>query len=214
MEELDPLIWYKTNDPKLIDISHKSRMPESWFSYIPVSVGKYSKSVLKPINGFVQYFSPCPELVSINNNIVRLRQYNYAEILLVENEDGFTNIERPHMRQYYNTGEQHDIPENCFNKVFKFFMPWLIDDHVFIRIENAENSPFFIYEQSHRLDPFINNARYIEPPFIPFSFKRDASFIKNGTSGVVPLNSPMYDIVFEANDILVQKIRNFYEKEK
>ena len=118
-------IWYKTNDPVFSSISKKSRLPEKWVGYSSVTKGRYSDSIIKPINSYVQNLYGMPDLVSIDGNMVRLRQRNHAEFFLFEKRDGtFVNIDRPWMRQYYNTSETHIPMAGCFEGTFKLYVPW------------------------------------------------------------------------------------------
>jgi hypothetical protein len=99
-------IWYETKDPNFTQISHASNIPHHWLSYQTVLSGQYSNSIIKPTNLYVQRLVPPPKLISITDNIVRLRQGNHAEFFLLEQHDGsFYNIDRPWLRQYYNTDQ-------------------------------------------------------------------------------------------------------------
>jgi hypothetical protein len=209
-------IWYETEDPNFIDISIRSNIPRNWLSYQAILRGANKDSVIKPINRYVERLVPAPELVSIENNIVRLRQGNHAEVFLLEREDGsFYNVDRPWMRQYYNTDQSaYDTPAECFPGAYKFYIPWILDEHVSISIEPVKDSPFYVYPQTINCYPIPNILEYLHPFFVPFHFKRIGDHMVTEQFGKIRRQSPMFDMVFAANDILIERVRKFYEEQK
>ena len=208
-------IWYDTEDPNFTEISARSNIPEHWLSYQEVLKGKYSESIIKPTNLYVQRLVPPPELISITDNIVRLRQGNHAEFFLLEEDGVFTHRDRPWMRQYYNTDQSgYVVPEDCFEGTFKFYVPWFIDENVSVRFESPDvESPFVIYPRGtnyYRVPSLVQN---VEPAFIPFHFKKTGKHMVSDNFGKIPRQSPMFDIVFTATDIMINRIKDFYEKE-
>lgn len=210
-------IWYETSDPNFTEISHASNIPRHWLSYQTVLAGPHKDSIIKPTNLYVQRLVPPPTLISIENNVVRLRQGNHAEIFLLEKEDGtFYNMDRPWQRQYYNTDQsRYSTPEGCFPTAFKFYIPWFIDDNVSVSIEAPdEDTPFVIYPQQINYYSVPNVVQNIEPHFVPFHFKKIGSHMVEDGFGKIPRQSPMFDIVFAANDIMIDRVRKFYEKQE
>jgi hypothetical protein len=207
-------IWYKTKDPVFSQISKDSRLPEKWISYSKVLDGKYKDSIIKPINAYVEALYPMPKLISIKDNIITLRQTNHAEFFLLERKDGvFINVDRPWMRQYYNTEETHMPMSGCFPGTFKFYMPWYIDADLEISYEPSSlDSPFYVYSTTKRHSVVEKTVNYLEPDFISFHFKRVGPHMVNDKFGKIKRDSPMFDIVFQANDIIVEDVRSLYEK--
>ena len=207
-------IWYETYDPNFIEISQKSFIPYKWLSYRAVTKDTAYDSPIKPINRYVEFLYPEPELVGIYGNTVKLRQRNHAEIFLLENEKGFKNIDRPHMRQYYKTKKYFDPDPACFDPVYLFYVPWFIDADIEIKFERpAEDSPFLIYPESGKCNKISGNEEFIEPKFIPFRFKKIGSHMNRPGFGRIKIGSAMFDMVFDASDILLERIRNFYGKD-
>ena len=208
-------IWYKTKDPVFSQISKDSRLPEKWISYSKVLDGKHKDSIIKPINSYVEALYPRPSLISIKDNTVRLRQTNHAELFLLERKDGtFVNIDRPWMRQYYNTKESHIPMAGCFPGTFKFYSPWYVDENLEVFYTSPEeDSPFYVYDaiSTHIKTP--KDTEYLEPDFISLHFKRIGPHMVNERFGKIKRESPMFDIVFQANDIIVQRVREFYEQD-
>ena len=212
--QYDYNIWYKTKDPNFIDINRNSRIPDKWLNYSSIRRSDYSDSFIKPINPYVLALVPPPKLIGINNNIVRLRQGNHAEFFLLKEKNGMLkHIDRPWMRQYYNTNLLLNNSEDCFNETFKFYVPWYVDDNIEIKYEKPNvESPFVIDEivVKHKKIDIDNN--YIEPDFIPFKFKNKGSHMEDLDFGKIKRQSPMFDIIFEASGIMLQRVKEFYEK--
>lgn len=210
-------IWQTSIDPNFTEISHNSNIPMHWLSYQEIIAGPNRDSIIKPINLYVQRLVPPPKLISIIDNVVRLRQGNHAEIFLLEQDDGsLYNVDRPWQRQYYKT-EQRDarLSEECFPETYKFYVPWFIDENVTVRFESPDvESPFAIYPQTDRyyLTPLY--VRNVEPMFVPFHFKKIGSHMVSEKFGKIPRQSPMFDMVFSATDIMIDRIKEFYEKQQ
>jgi hypothetical protein len=207
-------IWYDTKDPSFTELSQRSNIPFAWLSYGVILQGKNKDSILKPINRYVERLVPPPKLISIENNIVRLRQGNHAEMFLLEKDDGeFYNVDRPWQRQYYNTALDFDA-EDCFPGTFKFYVPWFIDEDVMVYFyPPEEDTPFQTYPSIAPYKQVPINARFVEPHFVPFRFKRVGTHMVNDKFGKIPKQSAMYDMVFYANDIIVERVKEFYEKQ-
>lgn len=206
-------IWYKTKDPVFSQISKDSRLPEKWISYSKVLDGKYKDSIIKPINAYVEALYPMPKLISIKDNVITLRQTNHAEFFLLQNKNGdFINIDRPWMRQYYNTEESQIPLDVCFPGTFKFYAPWYIDADLEIEYKSSEDSPFYLYDCRSIHKTISKDTQYLEPDFISFNFKKIGPHMVDEKFGKIKRDSPMFDIVFQTNDIIVQEVRGLYEK--
>ena len=205
-------IWYDTQDPQFVEICSKSGIPEHWMNFGRIRNGKYGNSIIKPINKYVEELVPPPTLVSIEGNVIRLRQGNHAEFFLLEKGDEFTHRDRPWMRQYYNTALDFK-GLNCFDGTFKFYVPWIIDANVNAFIEPSPvDTPFNTYPMPYSFRTLPADIRYVEPPFVPFNFKRVGTHMVAEDFGKIPRQSAMYDIVFAADDIIVERVKEFYEQ--
>lgn len=204
-------IWKKTNDPVFSEISLNSRLPKKWVEFKYVQ--KYTNSIIKPINRYVESLYPPPKLISIDGNLVRLRQGNHAEFFLLTNPDGsFYNLDRPWMRQYYNTSHQIQEPDDCFPGTYIFYTPWYVDANVKVFYEKPEKeTTFFVYSNVSIHKEFDDNDTYLEPDFIRFHFKKEGAHMDRPGFGKIPRQSPMFDIVFECDDIMLKRVREFYE---
>lgn len=206
-------IWNNTNDPDFIDINLKSNVRHSWLSFNRITEGKYKDSVIKPINKYVEVLYPQPELISISEEEIVLQQKNHAEIAIGYKNGILTTVDKPHIRQYYNSLEDQDILETCFPKVFKFYVPWILDEDTKVIFEAVDESPFNVYRSTHTFNK-INNVIYYNPPFVSFSFKKFGSHMIRDTSyGKILIGTPMFNIKIKTNKELTRKIKEFYEKE-
>lgn len=212
MESFNFNLWYDTYDPDFIKISHDSNIPEKWIRYQSISRDKYDDSPIKPINRYVEFLYPRPELVSVEGSRVRLRQKTHADIFLLETRFGFKNVDRPHMRQYYQTKKDYPLGEDLFEPAFVFYVPWFIDSDIPVRFEKVEDSPFLVYESLFNYKAIPNNMDYIEPHFVPFKFKRKGRHMVNDSFGKIKRQSPMFDMVFDSSAIMIERIKDFYEK--
>lgn len=211
--EYDFDIWYKSFDPIFSEINTNSRIPKKWLSFKKITDSIYSDSIIKPINRYAEILIPKPELVSIENNIVRLRQGNHAEFFLLQEGNFFKHIDRPWLRQYYNTKEKFDLPNNCFMGFFKFYTPWYIDADVDVEYQTPNcETPFNTYPVKFRHNKTNKNIEILEPDFVPFSFKKEGKHMIDSTYGKIKRQSAMFDIVFQCDDIMLKRVKEFYEK--
>jgi hypothetical protein len=205
-------LWYETYDPIFTEICHKSLIPEKWINYQAISHDIFKKNLIKPINRYVEFLYPKPELISINSNEIILRQRNHAEIFLLKEDKNFKNVDRPWMRQYYQTKDNFKTNSECFEEPYLFYIPWFFDFNVNIKIKNSkESSPFEIKEKEILYKKVPESSQYIEPEFVLFKFKKNGNHMLNEDFGKIPIGSPMFDIVLAADDILIEKIKDIYE---
>jgi hypothetical protein len=221
----DFFIWHKSKSESFLWINKRSRVPSRWLSY-PEGIKGKDNDIIKPINLYVDRLYPKPKLISIDNNVVTLQQTNHAEIFLVnspeiintmERDEPYKerimwNLDRPWIRQYY-LSDKKDFGDSatCFNQTFRFYVPWIIDEDISVDIRQPESSPFLISEDTISFKKILNNTQHVDPPFVHFQFKKIGSHMIDQEYGKISRFSPMYNMVFEASDIMVKEIRRFYE---
>jgi len=210
--DLDFNIWYKSKSESFLYINERSRVAYRWLSYQEGIKDKYKDSIIKPINLYAKNLYQKPNLVSINNNEIILQQTNHAEIFLLQKEDGLYNIDRPWIRQYYLSDKQYlELPQDCFDGIFRFYMPWIIDEDIEASIEQPEDSPFVIYPGIMNFKKIPETTKMIETDFVYFHFKNKGNHMIDQEFGKIPRFSPMYNIRFVASDIMVERVRKLYE---
>ena len=206
-------VWYNTYDPSFIDISAKSKVPDKWANYERILSGKHSNSIIKPLNKYVEALYPRPKLVSIENNVVTLRQYNHAEIFLLETAGILKALDRPWMRQFYQSAKHQPDRNDCFLQNFVAYVPWFIDANVLVLIREVEDSPFAVYEKTDSYKEVPEGVRYLEPLMVPFKFKKIGNHMEQSHFGKIKRNSPMFDIIFQADDTIIERVKEFYEQD-
>lgn len=206
-------VWYNTYDPNFIDISAKSMIPDKWANYQRVVNGKHSNSIIKPLNKYVEALYPAPKLISIQDNIVTLRQHNHAEIFLLEKDNELKALDRPWMRQFYRSKKAQPDTSDCFPDTFVAYVPWFIDANVLVLIRGVDNSPFHIMEKTDAYHEVPEETKYLEPMMVPFRFSRIGDHMEQSHFGKIKRNTPMFDIVFSADDTIIERVRNFYEQD-
>jgi hypothetical protein len=215
MAEVVMNIWSKSRKESFLYINERSNMRPDWLEYSEVLAGQYKNSIIKPINKYVEKLYIAPKLISIDNNHVILQQNNFAEIFLLlrAGQINLTAMEKAHMRQFYLSNKKIET-NNCFNDVYRFFVPWFIDeDNLEIKIKQADNSPFNIEEHTFISKKYYDNVDKIEPEMINVQFKNIGSHMVDKEYGRIRRNSPLYNIEFDASDIIVEKIKEFYVKD-
>lgn len=212
-EQFEPLqhdfnIWYKSKKESFLYINERSRVFPRWLTTEGIL---NNNNILKPINLYAKKLYPGPSLLSLKNPII-LQQKTHAEIFLLDNDREFYNLDRPWIRQYYLSDQDYILPENCFPGIFRFYIPWVIDDNVVVKIKQADSSPFFIYEKEITFNKIDSNIKKIDPQFIHFHFKKEGSHMIDQSFSKIPRQSPMYNIEFLGNDIIGERVREYYEQ--
>lgn len=206
-------VWYKSYTESFIDINKNSNIRPSWLEYSYVLEGEYCNSIIKPINHYVEKLYIKPKLISIKNNKVVLQQINHAEIFLLKMnfENKLKALDRPHMRQFYMSDRKKNINGNKFNQMYRFYIPWFLDeDNIKIKVKQPENSPFIIEEKEYVTKKYSINNKYVDPEMIFFNFLSFGSHMIDEEYGRIKRLSPMFNLEFEANDIIINKIKEFY----
>lgn len=209
-------VWDSTIDPNFIDICAKSKIPDRWVSYRRISSDKkYTGSVLKPINKYVESLYPPPKLISIDDKEIRLRQFSHAEVFILVNSDVEKFLDRPWMRQFYKSGQLAQPDEECFDNVFAAYTPWVIDLDVTVdfKIPTEEETAYKILECQRDFYKIPERTEYLEPQMIPFRFKKIGKHMQDQEFGKVKKDSAIYDMVIPRNDTIEQKVKEFYAKD-
>jgi hypothetical protein len=104
-----------------------------------------------------------------------------------------------------------DIAGNKFDQVYRFYIPWFLDeDNITIKIKQPENSPFIIEEKEYITKKYNIDNKYVDPEMVFFNFSSFGSHMIDEEYGRIKRLSPMFNLEFEADDIIVNKIREFY----
>lgn len=213
MANSDFNIWYKSFNESFLYINERSNIKDDWLDYNEILKTEYKDSIIKPINKYIYKLSSPPRLISIDGNNITLCQDNFAEIFLLkkENSSYLRAVEKIHMRQFYLSKDAKHPPSNCFDQTFRWAMPWFIDyDNIDIRITNVENSPFYFY--NHNYISKKNQENRINTKMLFFNFKKEGSHMIDHEYGRIKRKQPLYLLKFTCDDIILEKIKEFYGK--
>ena len=201
-------IWYKSKHESFLYINERSRVFPRWLTLEGISK---QKDIIKPINLYAKNLYPNPVKLSLENSTV-IQQRTHAEIFLLNDENGFYNLDRPWIRQYYLSDQEYSLPSNCFPGIYRFYVPWIIDEDFTVKIMQAENSPFLIYEKEITFNKIHPDMNKFDPPFVHFHFKKEGSHMIDESFSKIPRQSPMYDMQILGNDIIEERVREYYEQ--
>lgn len=210
-------LWENSKSENFLYINKIAVPYKRWLSYIPVKENElFHNSILKPINHYVATLYPPPSLLKISDTGFTLRQGNHAEMFLLidhyRRSGQFYNIDRPWIRQYYSSNKEYNLPSDCFDGIYRFYVPWVIDYNVSVTFKQPEDSPFYIYEESMRFNNIPLNTTEIDPPFVHFHFKNVGAHMADKEFGKIRKQSPMFDIEVQTTDImLIERVKEFYE---
>lgn len=208
-------VWDSSYDPNFCEISIKSRIPEKWLAFKRVMLDeRYSSSVIKPINWYVASLYPPPKLIKIEGNTVRLRQYTHAEIFILVNEKTNKFLDRPWMRQFYKSNFSADADEECFSDMFVAYTPWIPDfkGEILFEYPEEEETAIKIINTNRFAREIPENTVLLEPFMIPFRFKNAGEHMVDSEFGKVKKPTAIYDMVFQASDIIIERVKEFYAK--
>lgn len=207
-------VWETSFDPNFTEICAKSRIPHKWASYQRIAKDpRYDGSVLKPINKYVEALYPPPKLVEVSNSHITLRQFTHADVFILVTEESEKFLDRPWMRQFYNSNFQAEQDPECFDRIFVAYTPWILDCSIEVSFKiPGELTAFKVFETDRTCSPINSSSQFVEPFMIPFRFKKVGPHMIDNEFGKVKKPAPLYDMVFQANDIIVERVKEFYAK--
>jgi hypothetical protein len=93
------------------------------------------------------------------------------------------------------------------------YVPWFIDANVLVLFRGIEDSPFVVQDKTDKYGIVPEDVRYLEPIMVPFRFRKVGSHMDQAHFGKIKRDSPMFDIIFKADDTIIEKVREFYEQD-
>jgi hypothetical protein len=199
--------WLSSSELSFSQILIDSMVPYKWSRYSLIEE-TYRDKIVKPVNRYVSNLYPKPELISIKDNTVILRQRTHAEIWVdIKNEDLYA-LDKCWQRQFYPSQNRFSDLDS-FEPTYKFYMPWVIDRDLAVDIGPAGDC-FFIEKQTINTKKNSLDMEFIDVPFIDFKIKRNGAHMKNSSYGIIEIGTPMYDITLKLNDQDLEKINEQY----
>jgi hypothetical protein len=205
--------WINSENKSFTEIvKANTTMPHLWASSEPIAHSLYYDNILKPINGYAKTFWPKPEFIK-QNNISYLRYFTHAEIWFEPFHDGLYALDKTWQRQFYPSEIQVSNSEDCFNSVYKFYIPWIFDDNLTLSIKAIDDSPFKVLNTKVNFYKLNINEDW-NCDWFHFLIKYEGSHIEKYNDrvyGIIPINTPICDIIIE-NEELIDKIEREYAK--
>ena len=140
--------WVNSENKSFTEIiKANTTMPGIWASSESVIHSLYYNNILKPINGYAKTFWPKPELIK-DNEIAYLRYFTHAEIWVEPMREGLYALDKTWQRQFYPSQLSIKSPVGFFNAVYKFYIPWILDKDLMLKIKEVEGSTFKILNET------------------------------------------------------------------
>lgn len=203
--------WVNSEHDSFSDITNANfQLPHHWGHSSYIKNTEYKDSILKPVNGYAMHFYPKPELI-INNDKAVLRYKTHAEIWVEPRSEGLYALDKTWQRQFYPSQIQTNTPDNCFDALYKFYIPWIIDVDVACRIREVDESPFKIINNTvsfNKLgDELIWNVDWFH-----FAIKNAGEHIeeyRGDIYSVLEIGSNICDVIIEDEFIIKELIKEY-----
>ena len=203
--------WVNCENDSFSEITNKNfQLPHNWAHSQPIRDGKYSEAILKPVNGYAMNFYPIPELHILDNSIA-LRYKTHAEIWLEKMSFGLYALDKTWQRQFYPSQLQQQTPQDCFNALYKFYVPWIIDKDIECRVESIADSPFKIIKDSVSFNK-LDDGLIWNVDWFHFAIKNNSSVIQEyhgDTYGIIEVGSNICDVIIEDQDTIKELVKQY-----
>jgi hypothetical protein len=199
--------WINSEDEVFSTLVKESKMiPEFFDSRLLKNMG-YEDKLLVPVNPYVAYFYPKPDLIKTDTGIL-LRQKTHAEIWVEYRNESLYMLDKCWQRQFYPSKNSYNNLD--YKSLYKFYVPWTIEHEESFEIRSI-GEPFNVHTERIFFYKRDFNEPFIETPFIDFTINRNGPHMKADNYGIVGIGTPMYDIVINYGD-LAEKVIKEYEQ--
>lgn len=192
----------------------------------------YKKSLIKPVNMYVENFSEPPEIIKISKTKIYLRYSNYADILvqIADPPMGHKGIFKSNpinslfyatdkcwLRQFYPSTNTYEVDKDkaISDRIFKMYIPWFVDMDIKYTIKtNKEDSSIIVIEKEDCFTKTDENVIIKEATFVDFYFTKSDNHMQDSICGLIKRGSYLFDIQIEADKKTIKKIIKGYEKKR
>jgi hypothetical protein len=197
--------WVNSGNKHFVELCNDNMMLyNDWKNITNIKETEYLNKIIKPINKYALYFYPKPELIKKDNHII-LRQKTHAEIWIEPRKNFLYALDKTWQRQFYPSNNLYETEKDCFDAVFKFYTPWIIDADTTFQIKEIENSPFKILNKTISFFKFDYDKNVVDAQWVDFMIKKNGKHIKNyydEVYGIIDLATPAYDILIHDPHII------------
>lgn len=205
--------WVNSENKTFIELAQDNfQLFREWKFPIHINVTEFRDSTLKPVNVYAMHFWPKPEMRVVDDGVV-LRYKTHAEIWVEPKEKGLYALDKTWQRQFYPSELQFNAPDNCFNALYKFYVPWIIEEDIECEIFAADDSPFEILSTSVLFSKDDDPDTY-KGSWIHFAFKKESPYLqeyRGDVYGVIEVGSNICDILIKDSEI-AQRVVKEYDK--
>lgn len=203
--------WVNSEHDSFSDITKANfQLPPHWGHSLYIKGTEYKDSIFKPVNGYAMNFYLKPELI-LNDKEAVLRYKTHSEIWVEPREHGLYALDKTWQRQFYPSQIQTDAPDNCFDALYKFYIPWVIDKNIVCSIRQVEQSPFKIINNTitfNKLeDELIWNVDWFH-----FAIKNVGDHIeeyRGDVYSILEIGSNICDVIIEDEFIIKELIKEY-----
>lgn len=205
--------WLNSQNLSFSEILIESRVPEKWARFDRLE-DEFHNFLLKPVNRYVSNLYPRPQLIDINDERVILRQRTHAEIWVQDEGVGLYALDKTHQRQFYPSENDHNY-ENCYPARYRFYVPWFIDKdcEANILLVSDEDTPISAVSTKINFKKVDKNSEHVNTNFVDCGIKKEGSWMLDGTHGILPISSAIYDMVIYLNTEELKMMRHQYDME-
>lgn len=195
--------WLDSSNLSFQEIQKGSNVTYKWLLFDE----EYNDKIIKPVNKYASYFSTKPEVV-INNDSVILRQKTHSEIWVQPMSKFLYAVDKVMQRQFYPSEKKFVKNNECFLSLYKFYTPWILDHNLECDVVQVDESPFYINTNKIIFNKLFS-TEFIEPQWVHFYIKKTGTHMVNNKYGIIPIGSPMFDIIIKDKDIGEKIIEQF-----
>jgi hypothetical protein len=126
---------------------------------------------------------------------------------------GLYALDKTWQRQFYPSDINADAPDGCFNAIYKFYVPWIIDKDIECAVYGIEDSPFKILGNSVKFKK-LDDSLIWNVDWFHFAIKNSGDHVQEyhgDTYGIIELGSNICDVVIDDHEV-VEELRKQYEQ--
>lgn len=203
--------WVNSEHDSFSDITKANfQLPTHWANSSFIRSTEFAEKRLKPINGYAMIFWDKPELSLVDDKAI-LRYKTHAEIWLEEMDRGLYALDKTWQRQFYPSQLTTPAPEGCFDALYKFYIPWVIDKDIECDVYGVENSPFNIIKNKVNFKQ-LDNSLVWNVDWFHFAIKNSGDHIEEyhgDTYSIIERGSPICDVVINDKETIEELIKEY-----
>jgi hypothetical protein len=208
--------WINSENKSFQELVHGNEMLyKEWGQSFTVSQNKkYSNRIFKPINGYAMNFWPKPEFRLENDNLI-LTYHTHAEIWFEQKEGGLYALDKTWQRQFYPSHLKINSSSECFNSVYKFYIPWIIDKNIVCEVKEIKKSPIKLINSSINFSNLNPEQDVWNCDWFHFFIKSSGDHIKNYNGkvyGILEVGTPICDIIIKDKDTIEELMKEHESK--